>query len=425
MSMRTTALGFGIVTLIAGGVAWWGLSNSQTQTQAQAVPTANQAVQTPDQIQAQASQAQEPGALLQNERNTIDIVQRTGDGVVYVSVRSMPQANTSDPSNFFAPFMQQQPQQGTGSGFVIDSEGLILTNYHVVDGATEITVKFHNNPKIFPAKVVGTAQPLDMALIKVQAPKSLLKPMVLANSDLVKVGQKAIAMGNPFGLEFTVTEGIVSAIRRNPGAIGDQSGFIPSVIQTDASINPGNSGGPLLNSAGQVVGINTAIYSTNAQFGGEGQSAGIGFAIPINIAKQYLPDLKAGKKLTADELTKSRPRLGVSLYPALGLYPNSIRSQNKLPDNGLMVQQVDKGGPAEKAGLRAATRTVQLQTQNGDMVDLGVNGDVILQADGVDIGGITDLREVILNKKPGEAITLKVWRDGQSINVKIVPQVIK
>lgn len=419
MSMRNTALGFGIVTIIAGGVAWWGFSNSQTQTPAP---------QTSNQIQAQAAQAQgqEQGARLENERNTVDVVQRTGDGVVYVSVRSVPTAATSgNVPDFFAPFLQQQPVQGTGSGFVIDSDGLILTNYHVVEGATEITVRFHNDPKAYPAKVVGTAQPLDMALIKVQAPKERLKPMTLGNSDSLKVGQKAIAMGNPFGLEFTVTEGIVSAIRRNPGAIGDESGFIPSVIQTDAAINPGNSGGPLLNSAGQVIGINTAIYSTNAQFGGEGQSAGIGFAIPINIAKQYLPDLKAGKKLTADTLAKSRPRLGVSLYPSLNYYPDNIRTQNKLPDYGLMVQGVEKGGPAEKAGLRAATKTVQLMTQSGQAVELGINGDVIIEADGNPVNDITDLRSAILSKKPGEALNLKVWRGGQTLSMQIVPQIIK
>ncbi|MER3555659.1 MAG: serine protease [Meiothermus sp.] len=419
MSMRNTALGFGIVTVIAGGVAWWGISNSQTQ---------NQAAQVQNQIQTQAAQAQaqEQGARLENERNTVDVVQRTQDGVVYVSVTSRPTvAIGSNVPDFFAPFLQEQPRQGTGSGFVIDTDGLILTNYHVVEGATEITVRFHNDPKAYPAKVVGTAQPLDMALIKVQAPKERLKPMTLGNSDTIKVGQKAIAMGNPFGLEFTVTEGIISAIRRNPGAIGDESGFIPSVLQTDAAINPGNSGGPLLNSAGQVVGINTAIYSTNAQFGGEGQSAGIGFAIPINIAKQYLPDLKAGKKLTADTLAKSRPRLGVSLYPAITLYPENIRTQNKLPDYGLMVQEVEKGGPAEKAGLRAASKTVQLQTQNGQVVELGVNGDIIVEADGNPVNDITDLRSAILSKKQGEALNLKIWRNGQTVNVQIVPQIIK
>ena len=353
-------------------------------------------------------------------------MQRTGEGVVYVSVTSRPTAAIGGSSqDFFAPFLRQQPVQGTGSGFVIDTDGMILTNNHVVEGATEITVRFHNDPKAYPAKVVGTAQPLDIALIKVQAPKERLKPMTFANSDTVKVGQKAIAMGNPFGLEFTVTEGIISAIRRNPGAIGDESGFIPSVIQTDAAINPGNSGGPLLNSAGQVVGINTAIYSTNAQFGGEGQSAGIGFAIPINIAKQYLPDLKAGKKLTADVLTKSRPRLGVSLYPAISLYPDNVRAQNKLPDYGLMVQQVEKGGPAEKAGLKAATKTVQLQAQNGQAVELGTNGDIIVAADGNPVNDITDLRSAILSKKQGEALNLKIWRGGQSVDVKLVPQIIK
>lgn len=136
------------------------------------------------------------------------------------------------------------PQRGTGSGFVIDKEGYIFTNYHVVEGADRITVKFHNDPKEYQARLVGAAPPLDVALLKVDAPKERLVPLVLGDSDQIRVGQKAIAMGNPFGLEFTVTQGIVSAIRENPGAIGDESGLVPQVIQTDAAINPGNSGGP-------------------------------------------------------------------------------------------------------------------------------------------------------------------------------------
>jgi S1-C subfamily serine protease len=251
--------------------------------------------------------------------------------------------------------------------------------------------------------------------------------MRLADSDQVRVGQKAIAMGNPFGLEFTVTEGIVSAIRRNPNdGSGDGKGaFVPTVIQTDAAINPGNSGGPLLNSRGEVIGINTFIYSTTGAFG-SAQSAGIGFAIPINLAKQYLADLKAGKDITAEEILRSRPRLGVTLsLLSMSEYPENIRRQNRLPDTGLMIQQVERGSPAERAGLRAATRTVQLQLRTGQVIELGVNGDILLEADGNPINNINDLRAVLLSKKPGEAVNLKVWRDGQTRDVRVVPQVIR
>lgn len=415
MSMRNATIGLGLLLVIGGGVAWWNVSQSQNLAQVQA-----QAAQDSTVTQTQSQNFNQNRAFLENERNTVDVVQRTGDGVVYVAVRSTSQS--AGGFDFFG--FQSQPREGTGSGFVLDQDGLVLTNYHVIQGADEITVKFHNDPKNYPAKVVGTAEPLDMALIKVQAPKAKLKPMQLADSDQVRVGQKAIAMGNPFGLEFTVTEGIISAIRRNPGAVGDASGLVPSVIQTDAAINPGNSGGPLLNSRGEVIGINTAIYSNNAGFSSP-QFAGIGFSIPINLAKQYLADMKAGKKLTANDIARSRPRLGVTMSPPLSLYPDNIRSQNRLPEQGLMVQAVEKGSPGEKAGLRAATRSVPLQTQTGDTVNLGINGDVIIEADGVQISEINDLRGVLLAKKPGEAVTLKVWRDGKTLEVKVVPQIIK
>jgi len=401
-------------------VAWWNLSTGQPSAQTQGLPQ----VQAPTQQTQAFNQNQ---ALLENERNTVDVVSRTGEGVVYVSVRSAPQGG----ADFFG--FQAQPQEGTGSGFVLDQTGLILTNNHVIQGADQITIKFHNDPKSYTAKVVGTAEALDIALIKVQAPREKLVPMKLADSDQVRVGQKAIAVGNPFGLEFTVTEGIVSAIRRNPGAVGDANGLVPSVIQTDAAINPGNSGGPLLNSRGEVIGINTAIFSTSGSFGGQPQSAGIGFSIPINLVKQYLPDLKAGKKLSANDIARSRPRLGVTLYPALGSYPDNIRQQYRLPENGLMVQQVDKGGPAEKAGLKPATRTTpvadsfgrQMVDQAGKPVVLGINGDVIQGADGVTINEINDLRGILLNKKPGEAVTLKVWREGKTLEIKVVAQIIQ
>lgn len=418
MSMRTATLALGLVLVVGGGVAWFNLSKSQTQAQAQTPPA--------PQVQAQAQSFDQNRAFLENERNTVDIVQRTGDGVVFVAVRSAPQAGSRD-FGFFGQFLQPQPQDGSGSGFVLDQDGLILTNYHVIAGADQITVRFHNDPRSYPARVIGRAEPLDMALIRVQAPREKLKPMRLADSDQVRVGQKAIAMGNPFGLEFTVTEGIISAIRRNPndGSRG-QGAFVPTVIQTDAAINPGNSGGPLLNSRGEVIGINTFIYSTTGGLGGQAQSAGIGFAIPINLAKQYLNDLKAGRDITADELVRSRPRLGVTLsLLSMGEYPENVRRQNRLPDTGLMIQQVERGGPAERAGLRAATRTVQLQTRTGQAIELGVNGDILLEADGNPINNINDLRAVLLSKKQGEAVNLKVWRDGQTRDVRVVPQVIR
>jgi S1-C subfamily serine protease len=414
MSVRTITLALGLVLIVGGGVAWLNLSKSQTQAQAQNPTT------------AQAQTFDQSRAFLENERNTIEVVQRTADGVVFVAVRATPPSGRD--FGFFGPFLQPQPRDGTGSGFVIDQDGLILTNYHVISGADQISVRFHNDPRSYPARVVGRAEPLDIALIRVQAPRERLRPMRLADSDQVRVGQKAIAVGNPFGLEFSVTEGIVSAIRRNPldGVRGGVGAFVPTVIQTDAAINPGNSGGPLLNSRGEVIGINTFIYSTTGMFGGQAQSAGIGFAIPINLARQYLNDLRAGRDITAEEIVRARPRLGVTLSPlSMAEYPASIRREHRLPDTGLMIQQVERGSPAERAGLRAATRTVQLQTRAGQVIELGVNGDILLKADGNPITNINDLRAVLLAKRPGEAVSLRVWRDGQIREVRVVPQVIR
>jgi S1-C subfamily serine protease len=264
--------------------------------------------------------------------------------------------------------------------------------------------------------VVGSVPPLDLALLKVDAPKSILRPLPLGDSDKIRVGQKAIAIGNPFGLEFSVTEGIVSAIRNNPGA---ESSLITQLIQTDAAINPGNSGGPLLDSRGEVIGINAAIINPN----GVPQFAGIGFAIPINLAKQYLPEMKAGKQITEEDVIKNNPRLGVTVLPAQ-YFPDRVRERYKIPDHGLVIQEVEKGSPAEKAGLKGAENFIYLQTPNGDVIELGVDGDVIIEADGKPIYEINDLRSILFSLKPGEAVTLKIVRHGKEKAVRVVPQVL-
>ncbi len=365
-------------------------------------------------------------ALLENERNTIEVVKRAGPGVVYVAVRTKakvvrPQLppGFEDFAPFFEPFVVP-PREGTGSGFVIDKEGHVLTNYHVVKGADEIEVRFQGDPKPYPARVVGAVPPMDIALLKVDAPKDRLHPIPLGDSDRVVVGQKAIAIGNPFGLDFTVTEGIVSAVRKNPGV---ESSLIPYLIQTDAAINPGNSGGPLLDSRGEVIGINAAILSPSVQAGAP-QFAGIGFAIPINLAKDYLDEMKAGKTLTADEIIRSRPRLGVTVLP-VDAYPEAIRRRFKLPERGLVIQEVEKGSPAEKAGLRGAKEHIYVYTPSGDVLDFGVGGDVIVEADGVPIENINDLRAVLFAKRPGDTVTLKVVRDGKERTVVVRLAVVK
>jgi serine protease Do len=405
MNLGRSFVGFLALSALAGAVLWWGLSNGQGRAPAPA-PAGDQ-------------------GLLEYERNTVEIVERYGDGVVFVSVVTQPQSLPAALRGLSSslPSSRCLPSRGTGSGFVIDKDGHILTNYHVVEGTSRITVKFHNDPKEYRARLVGAAPPLDVALLKVDAPKEKLVPLVLGDSDRIRVGQKAIAMGNPFGLEFTVTQGIVSAIRENPGAIGDESGLVPQVIQTDAAINPGNSGGPLLNSRGEVIGINTAIFTPTGQFGAA-QFAGVGFALPINLVKQYLPELKAGKTLTAEAIIRSRPRLGVSLIP-LAIYPERLRQQHGLPDSGLMVQEVERNSPAQRAGLRPPSRFAYIQLPTGETLQVGVDGDVLLKADGVPLTSIAGLRRVLYAKKPGEAVSLEVFRQGRTFTVKVVPQVIR
>ena len=363
-------------------------------------------------------------ARLQNEQNTMGVVQRNDASVVFITARATvtPQVDPNDPFGFF--FGQgrgggQQVQQGSGSGFVIDASGLILTNNHVVtldsDRVGELKVQFHNDPKTYPARLIGRAPVFDVALIKVDAPGKTFQPMKLGNSDAVRVGQKAIAMGNPFGLQFTVTEGIISATGRS---FEGSDNLATNVLQTDAAVNPGNSGGPLLNSAGEVVGINTAIISPNAQFGGTGQFAGIAFAVPINLVKSLLPDLQAGKVIDEASLVASRPRLGVTIA-GIERYPESIRSQYKLPESGVMITGVEAGGPAAEAGLKEPSRFVNVQ---GERVP--VEGDVVTAVNGAPVQAEDDLRRQIFNSRPGQTVKLTVVRGGQEREVDVELRVV-
>ena len=288
----------------------------------------------------------------------MDVVRAAEDGLVYVSVASGTKAVTSQtpnpsgkgnqngnqgnqgnsqndqtdpfagtpfqgmPFNFGqgGPSLPQGPQRGTGSGFFVNSKGDILTNYHVVDGADTITIRVHNHPETYTAKVIGTAPDYDLALIRADGlPKNLIKPIPLGNSRDLEPGLKAIALGAPFDLDFSVTEGIISATARKI-PVG-MRGVNQAVIQTDAAINPGNSGGPLLDSAGQVIGINTQILT-----GGSDQNAGVGFAIPINMAKAILPRLEAGSKITT-------PVLGLRYADLSSLDPAALKELH-LPSSG-------------------------------------------------------------------------------------------
>jgi len=313
-----------------------------------------------------------------------DIYKRDAPGVAFIRANIVQQSQ----SPFgFGPMTQQGT--ATGSGFVIDKNGSILTNAHVVASATKITVSFGNKESV-PAQVVGRDVNDDLALIKVNPSGLNLKPLALGDARSVQVGDPTIAIGNPFGLDRTLTTGVVSALQRK---IQAPNGFaISNVIQTDAALNPGNSGGPLLDAAGRVIGINSQIET-----GGNGDAnVGIGFAIPINTAKNALPQLQKGNIETG----------------YLGVTGSSIKpSMNLAVKQGVLVESVDPGSGADKAGIKGG------QSNSSDAVSAG--GDIITKVDGKAINGIEQLRSAIGSKQPGDKVTLTVLAGGQTKDVQV------
>jgi S1-C subfamily serine protease len=317
-------------------------------------------------------------------RSVADIYRRAAPGVVFIQSRVVSPANS--------PFGFPLEQQGlaTGSGLVLDKRGYILTNAHVVEGAKTVSVRFDQGEDLIDAKVVGNDLSTDIAVLKVDPSKTKLQPLPLGNSDLVHVGDPAIAIGNPFGYDRTVTTGIISALQRQ---IKAPNGFtISHVIQTDAPINPGNSGGPLLNSIGQVIGITSQIATAGSR-----GSVGIGFAVPINTAKRVVPQLERhGRILHA--------YLGVTTF---ALTKDLAAAVNLPVDHGALVQSVVPDGPADRAGIRAG----RVQTDQG--VVLG--GDILVEVDGQRVTKPEDVAAAIANKKPGDPVEVKYYRGGQLV----------
>jgi S1-C subfamily serine protease len=324
-----------------------------------------------------------PGEPLDTEeQNNIAVYRKNIPSVVNVTSRAMT----------FDFFYGLVPQEGQGSGFVIDKDGHILTNYHVIADARQVEVTLHNRKK-FKATVVGTDPPHDLAVIQIKAPD--LVPAVLGDSRNLQVGQKVYAIGNPFGLAGTMTRGIVSSIRpvREPnGAMIDEA------IQTDAAINPGNSGGPLMNWHGEVIGINTMILSN------VGQNAGIGFAIPINTARAVLDDLVTLGRVR-------RPALGVRTIP---IGPE-LADQIGLPaDYGLLVIQVTPGGSADQAGLRGGTERAYLGN-----TPIMLGGDLIVAIDGEKVQDEDDLAQTMNNHRAGDTIKVTIFRNKKKMDVTV------
>ncbi|HET7120604.1 MAG TPA: trypsin-like peptidase domain-containing protein [Solirubrobacterales bacterium] len=325
------------------------------------------------------------------ESNVVnEIYKRDGEGVAFIES----QIEAQEPQGF-NPFGEVEPESGggvaTGSGFVIDGEGHIVTNNHVVEGASKVTVKLGASEKTYDAEVVGADPGMDVALLKVDAPAKELHPLQLGRSSDLEVGDPVVAIGNPFGLDRTVTSGIVSALQRQ---IQAPNGFsISHVIQTDAAINPGNSGGPLINADGEVVGINSQI-----QTGGGNGNVGIGFAIPIDTVREELKQLETKGEVEHAYIGISGGTITPELAKALNLPANE----------GVLVQSVVKGGPADKAGLEAGNTAA---TINGEEVQLG--GDIITAIDGKKISSMEDLVELIQESKPGDELELTILRGGQ------------
>src|SRR5580698_3138385 len=283
-------------------------------------------------------------------------------------------------------FFQVFPQKGIGSGFIINDDGEILTNNHVVSGSRNITVTLSDKSH-FPATVVGLDRRSDLAILRIHAGHKL--PFVrLGSSDTLVVGQKVLAIGNPFGLEGTLTTGIVSSLGRS--LEGEEGNTLEGLIQTDAAINPGNSGGPLLDSQGYVIGINTAIYGSQTA-SGEAGSIGIGFAMPINRAKEKLEEYRSTGQI-------SHPVIGIS--QTFFVQGDLADALNMPTSGGLLIQGIDDGSPAAAAGLRGPSRMVIV----GNRYRIGVGGDLIIAIDGNPVNGQDALPRAMNQKRPGEKI---------------------
>lgn len=317
-------------------------------------------------------------ASTEEEQNNIDIYRAAAPGVVNITTISVER-------DFFFNIV---PRQGAGSGSIINKDGYILTNNHVIQEARRLEVTLADGSK-WRGKLVGTDPDNDLAVIKIDAPPRKLTVIPMGDSDQLLVGQKVLAIGNPFGLGQTLTTGVISSLARTLRA--ENATLMEDIIQTDASINPGNSGGPLLDSSGRLIGVNTAIFSPT------GASVGIGFAVPVNTAKRIIPDL----------ITR-----GYYAYPWMGasvttLLPGDARALQFKAERGALIVEIVRGGPAHNAGLQGGDRRVRL----GNRI-LIVGGDVVVAADGQSIENADSLIRIIKEKRPGDVIKLDVYRGG-------------
>jgi len=373
--MRKTSvlINLALAASLGGATGWWILRRPE--------PARLSAAQTPP--AAVAAPLQEAASW--DEQNNIQIYKAVSPAVVNIT------STTIQYDFFFNVF----PVQCSGSGFLIDDQGSILTNFHVISGARSIEVTLSDRTR-HPAKLIGRDRVSDLAVIKISDRKGL--PFLkLGSSDNLQVGQKVLAIGNPFGFQGTLTTGVISALGRS---IRDQDGrLLEDLIQSDAAINPGNSGGPLLNSRGQVIGINTAIF-------GPGTNVGIGFAIPATAAHEILADLLQVGRVRRAFLGV----IGQEVTPAIAQLLDLPVSQ------GLLVYRVTPGGPAEQAGIRPGQELVLIGNE-----EFVIGGDLIVEVDGTPIANPQELGRYVLRKRPGDGIRMTLYRGKRrmSLDVKL------
>lgn len=319
--------------------------------------------------------------LLSVETKTIEIYRKVVPSTVNVS-------NIKLARNFL--YGEVEVPQGAGSGFVWDQAGHIVTNYHVVQGGNAFVVTFHNDPKQYRATIVGTAAEKDIAVLKLDEKPLKLTPIPVGSSKDLQVGQYSFAIGSPFGLDYTLTTGVISALGRKIDGIGGVK--INNMIQTDAAINMGNSGGPLLDSSASLIGMNTVIFSTS------GSSAGLGFAVPVDTINSIVPQLIMHGKLT-------RPGLGI------GIVPDSAKERMVQIKKGLIISYVDEKGGAARAGLKGMTQ---------DKYGRIYLGDVILNVDGQEVNNLDDIYQVMEKRKVGDTVSVEYRREGKTYKTKII-----
>ncbi len=321
--------------------------------------------------------------LLPVETKTIEIYRKALPSTVNVS-------NIKLAKNIY--YGDVEVPQGAGSGFVWDTNGHIVTNFHVVQGGNSFVVTFHNDSKQYKAKLIGTAQEKDIAVLKLEERPAKLQPIDPGSSKELMVGQYSFAIGSPFGLDYTLTTGVISALGRQIDGIGGVK--INDMIQTDAAINMGNSGGPLLDSSARLIGMNTVIFSTS------GSSAGLGFAVPVDTIKNIVPQLIQHGKVI-------RPGLGIAIVP------DSMKRRLIQSNKGLIISHIDAKGSAAQAGLKGMT-----QDQFGRIY----LGDVITNVDGKEVNNLDDIYQILETKKIGETVEVKYRREGKTLTTKVTLQ---